>query len=198
MGLRFRKSISLGSFLRLNLSKSGVSVGVGPRGFNVNVGPRGLRRTVGLPGTGLYYQDTSSWPKSEEAALPPNVETESNLSGIWILIGIVVVIVVVAVISGSGSKESASKTTAVNVSKAEAPPIRPAVTALKPDRPLNQDEVRELQLLLNGQGFNAGTPDGIIGPKTQTAAQAYIRAHRVTAQGASSLRLLETARSSRK
>ncbi|HKZ70630.1 MAG TPA: DUF4236 domain-containing protein [Anaerolineales bacterium] len=55
MPLRFNKRISLGKFLRLNISKSGVGVTLGPRGANVTVGPRGSRATVGIPGTGLSY-----------------------------------------------------------------------------------------------------------------------------------------------
>ncbi len=55
MPLRFNKRISLGKFLRLNISKSGVGVTVGPRGASVTVGPRGTHATVGLPGTGLSY-----------------------------------------------------------------------------------------------------------------------------------------------
>ncbi|MBM4421995.1 MAG: DUF4236 domain-containing protein [Chloroflexi bacterium] len=55
MPLRFNKRVSLGKFLRLNISKSGVGLTVGPRGANVTVGPRGTHATVGLPGTGLSY-----------------------------------------------------------------------------------------------------------------------------------------------
>lgn len=196
MGLRFRKSISLGSFLRLNLSKSGVSVGVGPRGLNVNIGPRGMRKTVGLPGTGLYYQETSSWPKSTEASSSTNASTDSSSSGGWLVLGLVIVIIVVAVNLGGRSTSPGSTSTVTNTPKAEAQPS--IITPLKPDRVLNREEIRELQALLRKQGFDAGMPDGILGPKTQAAAQAYIRTHRLDVQGPSSLRLLEAARGSRK
>ena len=61
MGFRLRKSIGLASLLRVNLSKTGVSVSVGKRGatFNqpvINGRKRGSRVTVGLPGSGLSYQ----------------------------------------------------------------------------------------------------------------------------------------------
>jgi hypothetical protein len=66
----------------------------------------------------------------------------------------------------------------------------------KPDRPLNRDEIRELQTLLKKQGFNAGTPDGLIGPKTRAAAKAFARAHQIKdAQSELSLRVLDAARS---
>ncbi len=58
MGFRFRRSIRLGSGLRLNLSKSGISTSIGKPGATVNVGPRGTSTTVGLPGTGLSYRTT--------------------------------------------------------------------------------------------------------------------------------------------
>jgi tetratricopeptide (TPR) repeat protein len=44
----------------LNLSKSGGSISAGPRGAKLTVGPRGVRTTVGIPGTGLYYTQSSS------------------------------------------------------------------------------------------------------------------------------------------
>lgn len=52
----------------------------------------------------------------------------------------------------------------------------PHTVTPKPDRPLTRDEVRELQALLRKQGFDAGMPDGIIGPKTRAATQAFARA----------------------
>jgi len=60
MGLRLRKTFPLGKLFRFTLSKSGVSFGIGPRGANVNFGPRGVRSTVGIPGTGVYYQENRS------------------------------------------------------------------------------------------------------------------------------------------
>ena len=56
MGLDFRKSISLGKGLKLNLSKSGPSVSFGKSGFRQSVNLKGqARTTVGIPGTGIYY-----------------------------------------------------------------------------------------------------------------------------------------------
>lgn len=56
MGLNFRKSISLGKGLKLNLSKSGPSVSFGKSGFRQSINLKGnARTTVGIPGTGIYY-----------------------------------------------------------------------------------------------------------------------------------------------
>lgn len=59
MGFRFGKSIRLGKFIRLNISKSGLGVSAGVKGFRVGVGPRGARLTTGIPGTGLSYSTQS-------------------------------------------------------------------------------------------------------------------------------------------
>ena len=37
-------------------------------------------------------------------------------------------------------------------------------------------EVKQVQLILQGQGYNVGPVDGIYGPQTQTAVQAFQRA----------------------
>ncbi len=55
MGLRFRKSIRLGSGARLNLSKRGVGLSLGGKGFTHSIGPSGRRTTISAPGTGLSY-----------------------------------------------------------------------------------------------------------------------------------------------
>jgi hypothetical protein len=59
MGLRFRKSIGLGSGARLNLGLRGASVTVGERDAHVTVGTRGARGVVSFPGTGVSYQTTA-------------------------------------------------------------------------------------------------------------------------------------------
>lgn len=64
MGLNFRKSISLGKGLKLNLSKSGPSVSFGKSGFRQSINLKGqTRTTVGIPGTGVYYSKSSNVKK---------------------------------------------------------------------------------------------------------------------------------------
>lgn len=55
MGLRYQKRISLGKFLRLNISKTGVGASLGVTGLRLSTGPSGTQFTLGLPGTGLSY-----------------------------------------------------------------------------------------------------------------------------------------------
>ncbi|SDF40776.1 3D domain-containing protein [Sporolituus thermophilus] len=45
------------------------------------------------------------------------------------------------------------------------------------------DDVRELQIKLNGLGFNAGTVDGIFGPKTQNAVKMFEKANNLESDG---------------
>lgn len=56
MPIRFRKSVTIFPGVRLNFSKSGMSVSVGKRGaFTLNFSKRGVRQTTDLPGEGLYH-----------------------------------------------------------------------------------------------------------------------------------------------
>lgn len=58
--LRFRRSVSLGKGVRLNVNKRSMGVSFGTRGmrYSANTSGRGTR-SVGIPGTGLYYVDRS-------------------------------------------------------------------------------------------------------------------------------------------
>jgi len=56
MGIRYQKRISLGKFVNLNISKSGVGASVGITGLRLTTGPSGTIFTIGLPGTGLSYR----------------------------------------------------------------------------------------------------------------------------------------------
>lgn len=66
MGLNFRKSISLGKGVRLNLSKKGAGLSFGVKGARYSVNTNGTRRaTFGIPGTGLSYSQTFGTAKSK-------------------------------------------------------------------------------------------------------------------------------------
>lgn len=81
MGLRYRKSVSIGKNTRLNLSKSGIGISSGIKGARMSVGPRGIRQTVGIPGTGIYYTKEHRKKSSQSsAALNPgsNLTTKAN------------------------------------------------------------------------------------------------------------------------
>jgi Protein of unknown function (DUF4236) len=55
--LRFNRRIGIGSFGRVNFSKSGVSLSEGVRGAHLTIG-KTPRLTVGIPGSGLSWTQT--------------------------------------------------------------------------------------------------------------------------------------------
>lgn len=64
MGLNFRKSISLGHGMKINLSKSGPSFSFGRKGLRQTISATGRSTTsVGIPGTGVYYTKSTNVKK---------------------------------------------------------------------------------------------------------------------------------------
>jgi hypothetical protein len=57
---RFRKTISLGKYFRINVSKTGTSLSAGQPGATINVRKDRVDGTVGLPGSGLSYKERLS------------------------------------------------------------------------------------------------------------------------------------------
>ena len=79
MGLCFRKSISLGKGLKLNLSKSGPSVSFGKSGLRQSIALNGkTRTTVGIPGTGVYYTKASSVGKITDMLTGKNKKADKE------------------------------------------------------------------------------------------------------------------------
>lgn len=71
MALRFRRSIKLAPGLRLNLSKSGVSLSAGPRGASMTFGSKGTYLNTGIPGTGLYSRSRIGESSASTAEVRP-------------------------------------------------------------------------------------------------------------------------------
>ena len=90
MGIRFSKSVKLGNYLRLNISKSGVSASIGKKGATVNIGNRGTflnlsPSLLGINGTGLSYRKkigggTSSFAEQIKNAKKPAPNTKPSAS----------------------------------------------------------------------------------------------------------------------
>ena len=57
---RFRRTIPLGRFFRINVSKTGASLSAGRPGATVNVRKDRVDATVGVPGSGLSYKERLS------------------------------------------------------------------------------------------------------------------------------------------
>lgn len=87
MGLRFRKSVSLGNGTRINFSKSGVGWSVGNKGARFTKKSNGgYRTTTNIPGTGFSYTkdfggETGKSKVEEEKIYYSNVQqSNSNIS----------------------------------------------------------------------------------------------------------------------
>ena len=81
--LRFRRSLKIAPGVRLNVTKTGFGVTAGPRGAHYSINSSGTRtRSVGLPGTGLYYQDRSSSRGRSKAAAAGRSSGFEAMSGI--------------------------------------------------------------------------------------------------------------------
>ena len=65
----------------------------------------------------------------------------------------------------------------------------------KDDPPLGRSDLISLQTLLGQQGFDAGTPDGMLGPTTRAAIRAYQKKNGLPADGYASVSLLGRMRS---
>jgi len=58
------------------------------------------------------------------------------------------------------------------------------------ERPLSRDERMRFQTALNAQGFDCGTPDGVLGRKTRNALRGYQKSRGVAADGFATASLL--------
>jgi Protein of unknown function (DUF4236) len=61
MGFRFRRTLRIVPGVRLNLSRSGPSVSLGPRGLHYTLGTKGTRVTAGIPGSGMSWTKYQSY-----------------------------------------------------------------------------------------------------------------------------------------
>lgn len=78
MGIRFRKSFKVAPGVKVNLNKKSSSVTFGGKGAHYTINSKGKRTTsVGIPGTGLYYTDTSTNKQSKQTKQSKDTATRS-------------------------------------------------------------------------------------------------------------------------
>jgi hypothetical protein len=104
MPFRFRRSF--GGLIRINLSKTGVSVSAGVPGAHINYDlshrrKKPTRVTVGIPGTGLSYYEDMGLPNGKSTVpngtIPgPQRSTLGTVLGWILLIAVVSFIVFIA------------------------------------------------------------------------------------------------------
>jgi hypothetical protein len=76
MHIRFRKTLNIFPWVRLNISRHGISTSVGPRGMHLTFNKSGVRQTVGLPGSGL---SETSYLVKDNAANPNPAAAHHNI-----------------------------------------------------------------------------------------------------------------------
>lgn len=149
MGFRFYKSFPIGKLLRVNVSKSGLSLGIGPPGLNLNIGRRGLRRTVGIPGSGLSWQDSRSW---KTLGAKPNTDSQPGQQGAatggrGVLLGVLLFLVLGAWLLLRSPTPPAPVSAVPWTARIHAHPHKPPEA-----RALARAVLQELQRLLNQLG----------------------------------------------
>jgi hypothetical protein len=224
MGFRFRKSVRLGKFIRVNFSRSGMSLGLGPPGANMNVGPRGVRKTVGIPGTGLSYQTFSKWsgsrPRRRAEGPAPTPEAQPSSSAVPAqakpkrpVAGKVIVVVVLAfglyALIRSPTPPSPVTPTPPSLPPPSVPALAAPTTIASPStaniqtepisppldaRPLSTDEIREVQTWLKAFTLDPGPIDGLPGPLTTAAVRKYEATRQLPISGSIDRKLLERLR----
>jgi hypothetical protein len=94
VGLRFRRRISIGPGLRLNVSKSGISTSVGTRGAWFTIGHGKTRETVGLPGTGVSYTEQQSIGAPQGDDVAPASSSGGSRALFWLVLVALVAIAI--------------------------------------------------------------------------------------------------------
>ena len=79
MGFRFKKSISVGKFGRINISKSGIGYSVGTKGLRfTKTATEKNRTTASIPGTGISYVTESSSKKPKKYVYKNSKSSNNN------------------------------------------------------------------------------------------------------------------------
>ncbi len=168
---------------------------MGPRGMNVNIGTRGIRKTIGLPGTGISYQDTQGWnsANTESSTSPPSAPAHPEVS--WFkVIGVILLVALLFNVLMMLLSDSKKNVVPAAVSNVQSPTPGPQAIASAQGRTLSREEIRELQRLLKQLGFKPGQADGLIGPQTRSAARAFAHQFVPGGLGEVDASLLEKAR----
>ncbi|MBR2656638.1 MAG: DUF4236 domain-containing protein [Loktanella sp.] len=80
MAYRFQRRVQIMPGVRLNISKSGLGMSVGPRGASVSVGKQGIYRNIGIPGTGLSMREKLNGPGGRQTSHARQSGAPSELS----------------------------------------------------------------------------------------------------------------------
>ena len=97
MGFRFRQSLRLAKGIRLNFSKSGVSLSLGGRGATANVSKHGIRTTMSMPGTGISHTSYAPF-KDEQDTTVRNGTPADQTAGCFLLLAVAIIAAALAML----------------------------------------------------------------------------------------------------
>lgn len=84
MGFRYRKSIGVGKYFRINVSKSGIGYSFGVPGARITHSANGrVTTTVGLPGTGISYSTSQKNSNSTRKSNTTQNTNSNNTIGVY-------------------------------------------------------------------------------------------------------------------
>lgn len=101
MGLYWRRSTKILPGVRINWSKSGPSLSVGPKGAKVNVGRRGTYVSGGIPGTGLYYRQKVGGGSRKSGSTPFTTNPTFGFSKNGCLVSVAIIVILSLLFSGN-------------------------------------------------------------------------------------------------
>lgn len=106
MGLRFRKSFKIAPGVKVNLNKKSTSVTFGGKGAHYTINSKGKRTaSVGIPGTGLYYTETSNSNSYNSGSTSTTQSSSKNTEGrkkrgcLFYIMALIIICVALAVYS---------------------------------------------------------------------------------------------------
>ena len=214
-GKFFRLNVS-GSGLSAGLGPPGANINIGPRGTRTTFGipGTGLSWVKTSSWKGAAAQSAPVLPLQPPPGIArPETPTSGTGTGSRLLIWIAVITLMAAVIWLASRSTPKTNDALPNPNAAtRVSPLPPPVSSVDPtwqkSQPLvapsverapavvpvapqpdalNINEIRELQQLLNKNGYDTGPVDGIVGPKTQAAIARYVLEHSLPS-GRSSMR----------
>jgi hypothetical protein len=80
MPLRFHRQFTLFPGVKVNVSKTGMSITIGGKGFHLNFSKRGVMQTTNLPGKGLSHR-SYLFKNGEDNETKKDTEEEKRSSG---------------------------------------------------------------------------------------------------------------------
>lgn len=79
MGFKFRKSFKIAPGVKVNFNKKSTGITFGDKGIHYTVNSKGKQtKSVGIPGTGLYYTETSTSKKKQKRDKTTNQNPEKK------------------------------------------------------------------------------------------------------------------------